>query len=154
MNQGARRVQPMRDERMTPNWRRVIHIALVSLVAATGRPRLASAQAADAADSTARAALFGCARERALAAGFAPLPTQRAGRLTLSRANETPGPRYPLDALSFRAAADSAGRLQLEVRVTTFMMSREGISSEEVAPRASLTALADSIRARCRTTGN
>jgi len=133
---------------------RAIATTLVLLVAAALTPRLAAAQAAGAADSTVQAGLFGCARERALAAGFAPLPTQRPGRLTMTRANETPGPRYPLDALSFRAAADSAGSLRLEVRVTTFMMSREGINSEQVEPRASLAALADSIRVQCRAGSN
>ena len=132
---------------------RAIAMTLVLLAAAASQPRPAAAQAG-AADSTVQAGLFGCARERALAAGFAPLPTQRPGRLTMTRANETPGPRYPLDALSFRAAADSAGRLQLEVRVTTFMMSRESINSEQVAPRASLAALADSIRVQCRSGAN
>jgi hypothetical protein len=67
------------------------------------------------------------------------------------RSFDTPGPRKPLDGLRLALAPpDSTGTLRLDVRVTTFMVSRNGLSTDEVPPRPSLQALADSLRAACR----
>ena len=129
------------------------HIERAAVLAAAllcWRAEAGAAQARPTADSSAGDSLVSCAQREAVAAGFHPIPVQRAGRVGLMRPMDTPGPRYPLDALSLRATADSTGTLRLEVRVTTFMVSRTSLSQEEVTPRPSLVALADSLRARCR----
>jgi hypothetical protein len=102
-------------------------------------------------DSSSRDSVLLCAVRRAEAAGFHLLPNQRPGRRGLMRSIQTPGPRQPLDGMRLTVAPDdSAGTLRLDVSVTTFLVSRTGLSSDEVAPRPSLLALADSVRADCR----
>ena len=104
-------------------------------------------------DSAARDSVLQCAVQRAQAAGFHLLPDRRAGRLGLMRSIQTPGPRQPLDAMRLAVApGDSAGTLRLDLSVATFMVSRSGFGSDEVAPRPSLVALADSLRVGCRRT--
>lgn len=88
----------------------------------------------------------------ASAAGFRPIPRQQPGRVGLMRTNENPGSRFLLDGMRIAVGApDSTGTRTAETRVTTWMVSRStGLSESEVAPRPSLLALADSLRARCR----
>jgi hypothetical protein len=104
-------------------------------------------------DAAARDSVLQCAVRRAETAGFHLLPNQRPGRLGLMRSIQTPGPRQPVDGMRLAVApGDSAGTLRLEVSVTTFLVTRSGFSSAEVAPRPSLVALADSLRVTCRRT--
>lgn len=103
------------------------------------------------ADSAGRDALFLCAVRLATAAGFQPVPRQPPGRVVLMRPHASPGTSSLLDALKVSvAAADSTGRRPLEVRAGSFVVSRgAAVTQREVPPRASLLALADSIRAQC-----
>jgi hypothetical protein len=110
-----------------------------------------AAQSPAPADSVAGDSVLQCAVRRAQAAGFRLVPSPRPGRIGLMRSVQTPGPRQPLDGLRLALApGDSAGVLSLDVRVTTFMVTRTGLGSDEVAPRPSLQALADSLRIGCR----
>lgn len=119
------------------------------LVVLCGRTPAGLAQAQP--DAGARDSVLQCAVRRAESAGFHLLPNQRPGRLGLMRSIQTPGPRQPVDGMRIAVApGDSTGTLRLEVSVTTFLVARSGFSSSEVAPRPSLVALADSLRATCR----
>ena len=102
-------------------------------------------------DAAARDVLLSCATRLAGAAGFRPVPGGRAGRIAMMRSRTSPGASY-LDAVAVTMAPqDSAGAKPLEVRVTTFLMSRlTGLTEREVTPPRALTALADSIRLSCR----
>jgi len=103
-------------------------------------------------DSVARDSILSCAVRHASAAGFHPIPRQQPGRVGLMRTNESPGRSFLLDGLRIAVSApDSTGTRTAEVRVSSWMVSRStGLSESEVAPRPSLLALADSLRARCR----
>ena len=111
----------------------------------------AVAQGPPAADSAARDSVLRCAVIFAQGAGFRLAPTQRPGRTGLMRTIESPGPRQVLDGMRLTVPpGDSAGVVRVDVQVTTFMMARTGLDNEEVPPRASLVALADTLRTRCR----
>jgi hypothetical protein len=91
-----------------------------------------------------------CAVREANAAGFRAVPNaNRSGRIALMRPNETPGPRYLLDALGISTRADSTGEPVLQVKVGSFMVSKTSMSQDEVPPRPSLAAFGDSLKARC-----
>jgi hypothetical protein len=102
-------------------------------------------------DAAARDALLSCATQLASAAGFRPAPGARAGRIAMMRSRTSPGASY-LDALAVTIASqDSAGARPLQVRVTTFLLSRTtGLNEREVTPPRAVLALADSIRLSCR----
>lgn len=94
--------------------------------------------------------LLACADRAAREAGFAPAGPARPGRLLLMRPQESPGSSHLLDALRV-SVSDSTGQPRLEVRVGSFLVSRStGLTQQEVAPRPSLQAFADSLKARCR----
>jgi hypothetical protein len=68
------------------------------------------------------------------------------------RTRDIPGASNFLDGLRVAIAPlDSAGAAPLQVRVTTFVVSRAtGFTERETAPPLALTALADSIRLGCK----
>jgi hypothetical protein len=103
------------------------------------------------ADVAASDARLSCATRLASAEGFRPAPVGRAGRIAMMRSRTSPGGSY-LDALAVTMPSqDSAGTRPLEVRVTTFLMSRvTGLNEREVTPPRAVLALADSIRLSCR----
>jgi hypothetical protein len=70
----------------------------------------------------------------------------------MMRTRDIPGSSYFLDGLRVAVApGSSAGAVQLEVRVTTFVVSRAtGLSEREITPPLALVALADSIRLGCQ----
>jgi len=104
-----------------------------------------------AADSSARDSLLQCAVRLAHDAGFRPTPTQRPGRIGLMRTNESPGARRLVDGMRLSVApADSTGIVRVDVQVASFMVGNTGFDNEEVAPRTSLLALADTVRSHCR----
>ena len=106
------------------------------------------------ADVAANDALLSCATRLASTEGFRPAPVGRAGRIVMMRSRTTPGGSY-LDALAVTMPSpDSAVTRPLEVRVTTFLLSRTtGLNEREVAPPHAVLALADSIRLDCRHPG-
>jgi hypothetical protein len=103
-------------------------------------------------DSTVRDSLLNCAVRQAAAAGFKPIPRQAPGRVGMMRSNESPGRSFLLDGLRLAVGApDATGSRAVEVRVSSWLVSRStGLSESDAAPRPSLLALADSLRARCR----
>ena len=124
---------------------RSIGAAAALLLAATFGPARLAAQAPSPQDS-----LLACADREARAAGFAPAGPARPGRLLLMRPQNSPGASHLLDALRV-SVSDSAGQARLSVRVGSFLVSGStGLTEQDVPPRASLLAFADTLKARCR----
>ena len=126
-----------------PRWFGFLVLALIVLA----QPCTAQSRVPD---PSSRDSVLGCATREATAAGFRVVAGQPSGRVALMRPHVTPGPSYPLDGLGLTVTTDSTGSLRLAVRVSTFMVSRSGLSLEEVVPRPSLLALADSLKVHCR----
>ena len=140
-------------------YRRWVILAAVTMVVAAllavVMARLGSAQTPPASSAIAmpRDSLLNCAARMAATAGFRQVLVGPAGRIGMMRPRDNGGTAYPLDGMRLSLAApDSA---HVDVRVTTFLVSRStGINQAEVAPPPALTALADSIRLRCRQRGS
>lgn len=129
---------------------------LVALVMGTlpgAWPVIGTAQAPAApSGSVPRDSLLSCAVGLATSAGFRVTPGGRPNRIGLARPRDTGGATYPVDALRLMLAPpDSTGTVRLTIDIKVFVVSRTtGLNQAEMDPAPALTALADSMRLRCR----